>query len=61
MMLNLHWKTLLIFSSVGILGSLIGQSIAKRLPQQSLKKGFAYIILATAVGMLIHSSMQFFN
>ncbi|MDT0596265.1 sulfite exporter TauE/SafE family protein [Glaciecola petra] len=61
MMLELDWKTLFIFTSVGILGSLIGQSIAKRLPQQSLKKGFAYIILATAIGMLIHSFMQFFN
>jgi uncharacterized membrane protein YfcA len=61
MMLNLDWKTLMIFSIVGIIGSLIGQTIAKRLPQQSLKKGFAYIILATAIGMLIHSFIQLFN
>jgi uncharacterized membrane protein YfcA len=58
MMLNLNWKTLVIFASIGIIGSLIGQTMSKRLHQQSLKKAFAYIILATAIGMLIHSFIQ---
>lgn len=61
MVLNLDWHTLFIFTSVGIAGSLLGQKIAARLPQQHLKQGFAYIILVTAIGILIHSCMQLFS
>lgn len=61
MMLDLDWRTLFIFALVGVIGSFVGQGLATRLPQQSLKRGFAYIIFVLAVGMLVHSSVQLFN
>ncbi|MFC3120759.1 sulfite exporter TauE/SafE family protein [Agaribacter flavus] len=60
MVFSLDWHTLFVFAFVGVIGSFVGQSLATRLPQQSLKRGFAYIILVLAMGMLIHSCIQLF-
>jgi len=55
---SLNWSILLIFTGVGIAGSFIGQSIANKLPQKHLKKGFAMLILVIAIGVLFHAISQ---
>lgn len=52
---NLNWMVIFSFSAIGILGSMIGQRLANNLPQQALKKGFAFIILTFATGIFGHS------
>jgi len=56
---QLDWTVLLTFAGVGVIGSLLGQAFAKKLPQDTLKKGFAWVILSIAIGVLVHALSQF--
>ncbi|MFC3092954.1 sulfite exporter TauE/SafE family protein [Alteromonas sediminis] len=58
---QIDWQVLLIFTVVGIAGSFAGQFLAKKLPQHTLKKGFAWLILFIALGVLTHSLSQLFT
>lgn len=52
---SIDWSVLVTFALIGIVGSMTGQIFAHKLPQGFLKKGFAWIILFVAVGILAHS------
>ena len=43
--LNLDWHTLLLLCAVGVLGSLVGQRLSSRVPQQVLQRVFAIFLL----------------
>jgi len=55
LVLNLDWIVVLVFSLIGILGSIFGQKLANKLPQQQLKQGFSVLIFLFALGIIIHS------
>lgn len=54
--LQLDWKTLLIVTGLGILGSVAGSKLARRLPQNKLKRWFGYFLIVMGVYILIRSS-----
>ena len=43
--LELDWKTLLIVTALGIAGSFAGSKMARRLPQEKLKRGFGWFLI----------------
>nr|WP_289363236.1 sulfite exporter TauE/SafE family protein [Alteromonas sp. ASW11-36] len=55
---SIDWSVLVTFALIGIVGSMFGQAFAQKLPQSLLKKGFAWIILLVALGILAHSVSQ---
>ena len=54
--LTLDWKTLLLVTGLGVAGSFAGSHFAKRLPQQKLKKGFGFFLIAMGVYILARSA-----
>jgi uncharacterized membrane protein YfcA len=53
--LELDWQTLILVTGLGIAGSFAGSHMAKRLPQDKLKKGFGYFLIVMGIYILIRS------
>jgi uncharacterized membrane protein YfcA len=56
--LELDWRTLLLVTALGIMGSFAGAKIAKRLPQEKLKKGFGFFLIVMGIYILARSLPQ---
>jgi uncharacterized membrane protein YfcA len=56
--LELDWPTLMLVTALGIAGSFGGAKIAKRLPQEKLKKGFGLFLIVMGVYILARSLPQ---
>ena len=54
--LELDWKTLLIVTGLGIAGSFAGSSLARRLPQDKLKRWFGYFLIVMGIYILVRST-----
>ncbi|MDH5455251.1 MAG: sulfite exporter TauE/SafE family protein [Gammaproteobacteria bacterium] len=54
--LHLDWTTLLVVTALGILGSIAGSRLARRLPQEKLKRWFGYFLIAMGLYILIRSA-----
>ena len=50
--LNVNWELLAVFTVVGILGSFVGGKLSRKIPQQSLKKGFGYFLVVMGLYIL---------
>jgi len=53
--LELDWRTLLLVTALGIVGSFAGARIASRMPQDKLKKGFGYFLIVMGLYILVRS------
>jgi len=53
---RLDWSTLTIVTLIGVVGSLLGQHLADRLPQTTLRKIFAVALILLATAILIESA-----
>ena len=53
--LELDWNTLLIVTALGIAGSFAGSRIARRLPQDKLKRWFGYFLIVMGIYILARS------
>ncbi len=53
--LRLDWQILAIVSALGIAGTVAGGQIANRMPQDALKKGFAFFLIVMGVYILARS------
>lgn len=53
--LELDWNTLLIVTALGIAGSFAGSRLARRLPQDKLKRWFGYFLIAMGIYILARS------
>ena len=53
--LELDWATLLIVTALGIAGSVAGSKLAKRLPQDKLKRGFGWFLIVMGIYILARS------
>ena len=53
--LELDWNTLLIVTALGIAGSLAGSRLARRLPQDKLKRWFGYFLIVMGIYILARS------
>ena len=53
--LQLDWNTLLLVTGLGIAGSFAGASVANRLPQDTLKKGFGMFLIVMGIYILFRS------
>ena len=56
--LELDWKTLLLVTGLGIVGSFAGAKIANRMPQAKLKKGFGIFLVVMGMYILARSVPQ---
>lgn len=56
--LSLDWTILGTFCAVGIAGSLGGNAVASRMPQQILRRAFAGFLLVVGVFVLVKSSLS---
>lgn len=54
--LELDWKTLLIVTGLGIAGSIVGSKLARRAPQDKLKRWFGYFLIVMGVYILARSA-----
>lgn len=54
--LELDWKTLLIVTGLGIAGSIAGSKLARRLPQNKLKRWFGYFLIVMGIYILVRSA-----
>lgn len=59
--LSLDWNTLLLVTGLGIAGSFAGSFLAKRLPQDKLKKGFGYFLIVMGMYILVRSAPAALN
>lgn len=59
--LTLDWKLIGFITGLGIIGSFFGTSIAGRLPQQKLRKGFAVFLIIMGLYIFIKSTLQLYN
>jgi uncharacterized membrane protein YfcA len=59
--LQLDWKTLMIVTGLGIVGSLAGGSIANRVPQKMLQKGFGIFLIVMGIYILSRSAPEAFG
>jgi uncharacterized membrane protein YfcA len=59
--LDLDWRTLFLVTGLGIVGSIAGARIAKRMPQQTLKKGFGFFLIAMGIYILARTVPQVLN
>lgn len=50
--LAVSWELILIFAVVGVLGSIAGGRLAKRLPRAALQRAFAILLLVMSFGVL---------
>jgi uncharacterized protein len=53
--LELDWKTLMLVTGLGIVGSYAGAKIANRMPQDKLKKGFGFFLIVMGIYILVRS------
>jgi uncharacterized membrane protein YfcA len=53
--LALDWKTLGIVTALGIIGSVAGSKLARRLPQDKLKRWFGYFLIVMGIYILARS------
>jgi len=53
--LELDWNTLLIVTALGIAGSFAGSRLARRLPQDKLKRWFGYFLIVMGIYILARS------
>ena len=53
--LELDWKTLGIVTALGIIGSVVGSKLARRLPQDRLKRWFGYFLIVMGIYILARS------
>ena len=53
--LELDWKTLMLVTGLGIVGSFAGAKIANRMPQDKLKKGFGLFLIVMGIYILVRS------
>jgi uncharacterized membrane protein YfcA len=53
--LQLDWPTLAIITALGIAGSVAGSKLARRLPQQRLKRWFGYFLVVMGIYILARS------
>lgn len=53
--LELDWKTLGIVTALGIIGSVAGSKLARRLPQDKLKRWFGYFLIVMGIYILARS------
>lgn len=53
--LELDWPTLAVVTALGILGSFAGAKMAKRMPQEKLKRGFGYFLIVMGIYILARS------
>jgi uncharacterized membrane protein YfcA len=56
--LSLHWPIVGLFAVVGSLGGLLGQRIGQRLNQDSLRRGFAILLLILGSVIVVRESWQ---
>ena len=56
--LELDWKTLLIITALGIAGSIAGSKLARRMPQDKLKRGFGYFLIVMGTYILLRSAPE---
>jgi uncharacterized membrane protein YfcA len=56
--LELDWQTLMIVTVLGIVGSFGGAKIARRVPQDKLKKGFGLFLIVMGIYILVRSIPQ---
>ncbi len=54
--LALDWNTLLLVTGLGIAGSFAGSLLAKRMPQDRLKKWFAWFLVAMGIYILVRTA-----
>jgi len=53
--LTLDWRTLLVVTAVGIAGSLVGGRLARRIPQEKLRRWFGLFLIAMGIYILARS------
>jgi uncharacterized membrane protein YfcA len=53
--LALDWRTLGIVTALGIVGSVAGSKLARRLPQEKLKRWFGYFLIVMGIYILARS------
>jgi len=53
--LELDWKTLMLVTGLGVVGSYAGAKIANRMPQDKLKKGFGFFLIVMGIYILVRS------
>ena len=56
--LKLDWEILGIVTVLGIAGSIAGAKVARRMPQQHLKRGFGYFLVVMGVYILARSAPE---
>ncbi|NNL63652.1 MAG: sulfite exporter TauE/SafE family protein [Woeseiaceae bacterium] len=54
--LELDWRTLIIVSALGIVGSIAGSRLARRLPQDKLQKWFGWFLVAMGLYILARAA-----
>jgi len=54
--LQLDWTTLLVVTVIGILGSVVGSRLARRLQQDKLKRWFGYFLIVMGIYILLRSA-----
>jgi len=59
--LSLDWNLLAIVIITGVIGSICGQTLATKLPQQILRKGFSFFLLIMAVFIIYKSTLKLFG
>ncbi|MFP4229335.1 MAG: TSUP family transporter, partial [Salinivenus sp.] len=56
--LSIHWDLVLIFSAIGIVGSIIGGRMGRYVPQARLKRIFAIFLVVMGVVILGQNVME---
>jgi len=56
--LALDWPTLFLVTGLGIVGSFAGARIARRMPQEKLKRGFGYFLILMGIYILARSAPE---
>lgn len=51
--MEIDWQVIVLFASIGIIGTLVGSAVSGKIPQQRLKQGFALFIIPVAFYTLI--------
>jgi uncharacterized membrane protein YfcA len=49
----IDWRAVTIFATLGVVGTLVGTGLAPRIPQRILRRSFAGVLIAVAVGVLV--------
>ena len=56
--LSLDWTTLVVVTVIGIAGSVVGSKLARRLPQDQLKRWFGYFLIVMGLYILARSAPE---